>query len=191
MSELSCTSSMEDGDPVAELLTDVADGSRAAFDALYRATSAKLFGICLHFLPDRSEAEDLLQEIYANVWRKAAQFDAERASAGAWLTMIARNKAIDRLRTSSAMRRHRPIEDAAETADDALSPLQYAEASADRARLDACMDKLDDRRRTLIRTAFFEGVTYETLAERSGSPLSTMKSWIRRGLMQLRECLEA
>ena len=164
---------------------------RTAFDALYRATSAKLFGICLNFLPDRGEAEDLLQEIYANIWRKAAQFDAERASAGAWLAMIARNKAIDRLRTSPARHRHRPIVDAAEIPDSGPSPLQYAEASADRVLLDACMDKLDDHRRTLIRTAFFEGVTYETLAERSGSPLSTMKSWIRRGLMQLRECLEA
>jgi RNA polymerase sigma-70 factor, ECF subfamily len=191
MSELSFTPSMEDGDPDAALLADIASGSRTAFDALYRATSAKLFGICLHFLPDRSEAEDLLQEIYANIWRKAAQFDAERASAGAWIAMIARSKAIDRLRTSPARHRHRPIEDAAEMPDGGPSPLQFAEASADRARLDGCMDKLDDRRRTLIRTAFFEGVTYEALAERSGSPLSTMKSWIRRGLMQLRECLEA
>ena len=191
MSELSFTSSMEDGDPAAALLADIASGSRTAFDALYRATSAKLFGICLNFLPDRGEAEDLLQEIYANIWRKAAQFDAERASSGAWLAMIARNKAIDRLRTSPARHRHRPIDDAAEIPDSGPSPLQYAEASADRVLLDACMDKLDDHRRTLIRTAFFEGVTYETLAERSGSPLSTMKSWIRRGLMQLRECLEA
>ncbi len=191
MSELSFTSPMEDGDPAAALLADIASGSRTAFDALYRATSAKLFGICLHFLTDRGEAEDLLQEIYANIWRKAAQFDAERASAGAWLSMIARNKAIDRLRTSPAKHRHRPIEDAAEMPDSGPSPLQHAEASAERAQLDACMGKLDDHRRTLIRTAFFEGVTYETLAERSGSPLSTMKSWIRRGLMQLRECLEA
>jgi RNA polymerase sigma-70 factor (ECF subfamily) len=191
MSELSFTSSVEDGDPTAALLADIASGSRTAFDALYRATSAKLFGICLHFLPDRGEAEDLLQEIYANIWRKAAQFDAERASAGAWLTMIARNKAIDRLRTSPARHRHRPIEDAADISDSGPSPLQHVEASADRARLEACMDKLDDHRRALIRTAFFEGVTYETLAERSGSPLSTMKSWIRRGLMQLRACLEA
>jgi RNA polymerase sigma-70 factor, ECF subfamily len=191
MSESSFTSLLEDGDPAAALLADVANGSRAAFDALYRATSAKLFGVCLHFLRDRAEAEDLLQEIYANIWRKAAQFDAGRASAGAWLTMIARNKAIDRLRASSTMRRHRPIEDAAETPDSGPSPLEYTEISSQRARLDACMDKLDDRRRELIRTAFFEGVTYETLAERDSSPLSTMKSWIRRGLMQLRECLEA
>jgi RNA polymerase sigma-70 factor, ECF subfamily len=191
MPDLSFTPTIENDDPAAAWLADIASGSRTAFDALYRATSAKLFGICLHFLPDRSEAEDLLQEVYTNVWRKAAQFDAERASAGAWLAMIARNKAIDRLRTSPAKHRHRPIEDAAEMPDSGPSPLQHAEASADHAQLDACMGKLDAHRRTLIRTAFFEGVTYETLAERSGSPLSTMKSWIRRGLMQLRECLEA
>ncbi len=190
MSELSFTSEVEDVDSAAVLLADIANGSRTAFDALYRSTSAKLFGICLHFLPDRGEAEDLLQEVYTNIWRKAAQFDAERASAGAWLAMIARNKAIDRLRASPTKRRHRPMEEAAEIPDTEPSPQQFAEASADRAMLDACMGKLDDRRRELIRTAFFEGVTYETLAERNGSPLSTMKSWIRRGLMQLRECLE-
>lgn len=190
MSELSITPSTDDGDRAAALLIDVASGSRAAFDALYRETSAKLFGICVHFLQDRAEAEDVLQEIYANVWRKATQFDASRASAGAWLMMIARNKSIDRLRISSGLRRNRPIEDAADTADSGPSPLEYTEVSSDRARLDACMDKLDDRRRELIRTAFFEGVTYEALAERNGSPLSTMKTWIRRGLIQLRECLE-
>ena len=190
MQELSFTTAVDETDPAAVLLADVANGSRTAFDALYRSTSAKLFGICLHFLPDRGEAEDLLQDIYANVWRKAGQYDAGRASAGAWLAMIARSKAIDRLRTSPMKRRHRPMEDAEQTADDAPSPLDYTEFSSERLRLDACMEKLDDRRRELIRTAFFEGVTYEALAERNGSPLSTMKSWIRRGLMQLRECLE-
>jgi RNA polymerase sigma-70 factor (ECF subfamily) len=190
MTELSLAPPMEDTERVSALLVEVAAGSRVAFEALYRATSSKLFGVCLRVLPDRAEAEDVLQEVYASVWRKAGQYDAERASALAWLSMIARNKAIDRLRAAPQAQRHAPIDDAAEAADAGPSPLQHAEIANDRDRLDACMSKLDDRRRELIRIAFFDGTTYEELAERIGSPLGSVKSWIRRGLMQLRVCLE-
>lgn len=174
---------------IEHLLADVAAGSQPAFEALYRGTSRRLFGICLRLLPDRGEAEDVLQEVYATVWRKAAQFDADRASAMAWLAMIARNKSIDRLRAIPAARRA-PIEVDETIADEGPSPLHEADAAGERARLAWCMEQLDRRRRTLIRTAFFEGATYEELASRIGSPLGTVKSWIRRGLQQLRACLE-
>src|ERR1700733_15700813 len=82
-----------------DLLAQVALGNRTAFAALYRGTSNRLFGICLRVLTQRSEAEDALQDVYTAVWRKAAQFDPSKASAAAWLAMIARNKAIDRLRS--------------------------------------------------------------------------------------------
>ena len=177
---------------LAAHLAAVAGGDRAAFEQLYRATSSKLFGVCLRVLPDRDEAEDVLQEVYATVWRKAGQFDVARASAITWLAMIARNRAIDRLRTGPAPSRQTPIEVAEETLlDPSASPLNEAEAANDRARLDACMDQLDRRRRSLIRIAFFEGATYEELATRIGSPLGSVKSWIRRGLLQLRACLES
>src|ERR1035438_10513908 len=81
------------------LLAQVAMGIRPAFDALYRSTSNRLFGICLRVLMQRTEAEDALQDVYTAVWRKAAQFDPTKASATSWLAMIARNKAIDRLRS--------------------------------------------------------------------------------------------
>lgn len=177
-------------DALATAIGAVASGDRAAFEQLYRATSSKLFGICLRVLPDRGEAEDVLQEVYTTVWNKAAQFDASRASAITWLAMIARNRAIDRLRASPAPSRQAPIEIAEMVEDPASSPLGEAEDAADRERLGACMDQLDSRRRTLIRTAFFEGATYEDLAARIGSPLGSVKSWIRRGLLQLRACLE-
>ncbi|QNP42195.1 sigma-70 family RNA polymerase sigma factor [Lysobacter terrestris] len=178
------------GEELVALLAAVASGSRDDFEALYRATSAKLFGICLGLLPDRAEAEDVLQEVYASVWHKAAQFDAARASAITWMGTIARHKAIDRLRTLPGPYKNAPIEFAESIADPLPSPLQHAEATTQRARLDGCMEQLDDRRRALIRTAFFDGATYEELAARSGSPLGSIKSWIRRGLMQLRVCLE-
>jgi RNA polymerase sigma-70 factor (ECF subfamily) len=175
---------------LASALARVALGDRQAFEAVYRETSGRLFAICLRVLADRAEAEDVLQEVFTTVWHKAGQFDASRASATTWLGMIARNRAIDRLRAAPASQRHAPIELAEEIVDAAATPAIAAEATDDRNRLGECLGKLDARRRSLIRVAFFEGATYEELAARVGSPLGSVKSWIRRGLLQLRECLE-
>ena len=190
MSDSNKAQSSEDSLEVARLLAEVANGSRDAFERLYQRTSSKLFGVCVRLMPDRAEAEDVLQEVYVGIWHKAGQFDPARASPITWLAMIARNKAIDRLRTLPAANTQAPVEMAERAVDPSLSPLGDAEASNDRVRLDQCMEQLDDRRRGLIRTAFFEGATYEELAARVGSPLGTVKSWIRRGLLQLRACLE-
>lgn len=172
-----------------DLLGEVAGGDGAAFERLYRATSAKLFGICLRLLRERSDAEDVLQEVYAVIWRKAGQYDAAIASPISWLAMIAHNKSVDRLRADNGSRHSLPIE-FADDLSDGTNAQAAAEHAGDQRRLDGCLAELDARRRTLIRTAFFEGVTYEELAQRSGTPLGTVKSWIRRGLMQLRSCLE-
>jgi RNA polymerase sigma-70 factor (ECF subfamily) len=176
--------------PLDKLLKDIALGNRQAFEKLYRDSSPQLFAICLRIVSQRSEAEDVLQEVFATVWRKAAQFDVDRAGAMSWLAMIARNKAIDRLRSQPQARKFEPLELADEIADPIASPQRDAQAAGERDRLDECMKRLDDRRRSLIRAAFFDGSTYEELAARVGSPLGTVKSWIRRGLLQLRECLE-
>ena len=96
-------------------------GDRAALQTVYRLTSAKLFGVCLRILGERSEAEDVLQEVYVTVWRKAADFDPARASPLTWLIAIARNRAIDRLRASKHSRRMEPIDAADHVADAARS----------------------------------------------------------------------
>lgn len=176
-------------DATGELLLAVGRGDTAAFERLYRETSSRLFGVCLRLLPERAEAEDVLQEVYATVWRKAGQFDASRASAITWLAMIARNKAIDRLRALPSVKRA-PLELIDEIPDAAPTPAAQLESADEHERLRQCMDELDERRRSLIRTAFFDGSTYEELAQRTGSPLGSVKSWIRRGLIQLRACLE-
>jgi RNA polymerase sigma-70 factor, ECF subfamily len=173
------------------LLMDVADGSRNAFESLYRATSSKLFSVCLRVLSDRAEAEEVLQDVFTTIWHKAHQFDPGRASPIAWLAMIARNKAIDRMRAQPARGTLAPIEFADDIADTGASPLQTAVSADERERLEACMGQLDARRQSLIRAAFFDGSTYEELAQRVASPLGSVKSWIRRGLLQLRGCLEA
>ncbi len=173
-------------DVLAGLIAATARGDANAFERLYRETSAKLFGVCLRMLA-RAEAEEVVQDVYVAVWRKADQFDPDRARGMTWLSMMARNRAIDRLRAnrSEVARSVIALEDEpAAAADDAAATMQ------DVHRLDDCLDELEAPRRTLIRTAFFEGATYEELAQRSATPLGTVKSWIRRGLLKLKACLE-
>jgi RNA polymerase sigma-70 factor, ECF subfamily len=172
------------------LLAQVAMGNRGAFNTLYRSTANRLFGICLRVLTQRSEAEDALQDVYTAVWRKAAQFDATKASATAWLAMIARNKAIDRLRAMPAQQARGSLELAENVEDTAASLPQQVQTATDRARLEHCLQRLEPRRRSLIRAAFFDGLTYEELSAKIEAPLGSIKSWIRRGLLQLRECLD-
>ena len=169
-------------------LAGVGEGSETALAEVYRETSAKLFGICIRILADRSEAEDVLQEVYVSVWRNAARFDPDRASPITWLAVIARNREIDRLRARRD-RFHAPVEAAAALADTAPDATALIEGEQDALRLAACLDELETRQAGAIRAAFFDGFTYADLASRADVPLGTMKSWVRRGLLRLRDCL--
>lgn len=190
MTDLHDATSPPDAGRLAELLRDVAGGDHHAFEALYHSSAPRLMAICLRVLHDRGEAEDVLQEVFVRIWHKAAQFDAGKAGAMTWLATIARNKAIDRVRARPAGLSLAPIELVDEVADEGPTPLQDSERAQERSRLDACMEALESRRRVLIHAAFFDGSTYEELARRASAPLGSVKSWIRRGLMQLRTCLE-
>lgn len=166
----------------------VAAQDAAALRALYRRTSAKMYGIVLGLVHDEADAQDVLQDVYVTVWRKASLYDPAKASVITWLATLSRNKAIDRLRRRSA-----PIEDieaAEEIADETPSSLAVLEQAEDAVRLRDCLEQLEERARRMIRSAFFDGYSYAELAEASGVPLGTMKSWIRRGLLRLRGCLE-
>jgi RNA polymerase sigma-70 factor (ECF subfamily) len=176
-------------DPLAELMPRIADGDRAALRQLYQATSAKLFGVCLRILSNRDESEDVLQEVYITIWRRADRFEASRASVMAWISTIARNRAIDRLRARGPLAYTEPVEEM-EIADEAPRAEALLEAAQSGEALGKCLSELDDRTEKVIRTAFFEGVTYEALAARMDTPLGTVKSWIRRGLLKLKGCLE-
>ena len=165
-------------------------GDRTALQTVYRLTSAKLFGVCLRILGERSEAEDVLQDVYVTVWRKAADFDPARASPLTWLIAIARNRAIDRLRASKHSRRMEPIDAADHVADAGPIADGMLENAQDYARLHGCLDGLEARERAALRGAFFDGNTYEDLAARMSVPLGTMKSWIRRGMIKLKSCLQ-
>jgi len=174
---------------LADAIARVATGDRGALQTTYRLTCAKLFGVCLRICRQREEAEDVLQEVYLLVWRKAASFDPAKASPMTWLIAIARNKAIDRVRTRSAARTGGPIDLAAEVpdgrplADDALEQVEVTQ------RLHDCLDGLAEHEQKALRGAFFDGTTYDDLAQRMSVPLGTMKSWIRRAMLKLKACL--
>ncbi|MCB2093489.1 MAG: sigma-70 family RNA polymerase sigma factor [Rhodobacteraceae bacterium] len=176
-------------DPVSGLLAQVAAHDRGAFRSLYAATSAKLFGVVLRILKDRSEAEDALQEVFTRVWLKAQGFDPARARGMTWLIAIARNHAIDRLRARPA-----PTDgdDAlAFVADPAPGVEKRLVAKGESRRLADCFDKLEPARSAAIRGAYLDGYSYQDLAARHEVPLNTMRSWLRRGLLKLKECLDA
>ncbi len=171
-------------------LQAVAAGDKAAFRIVYDQTSAKLFGICIHILRDRCEAEDVLQDVYATVWRRAGTFNPDfGVSPITWLTVLARNRSIDRLRSNKDYLL-RPIELASGTPD--LAPLANETLEQNDAcrLLIICMGELDPDHAAYIRAAFFDGQSYATLAQGAGVPLGTMKSWVRRALLRLRSGLE-
>ncbi|GGE18578.1 RNA polymerase sigma factor [Polymorphobacter glacialis] len=170
---------------LVELLARSADGDTAAFRDFYDRTSAKLYGIILRILVERGESEDVLQEVYVTIWRKAAEFDAARASPVTWTATIARNRAIDRLRARGS-RPSAPLDEAADVRDEA--PLADARIDADRdtSRIHAALADLEPRHAAAIRSCYFEGLTYESLAVREGIPVGTLKSWVRRGLLRMK-----
>jgi len=176
-------------DALPPLMLRIANGERAALRQLYEATSAKLFGVCLRILSNREEAEDVLQEVYVTIWRRADRFDAGKASVMTWVSTIARNRSIDRLRARGPLAYADQVDDL-DIADGGPSAEALLEAAGEDGRLHRCLAELDDRTEKVIRTAFFEGVTYEALAHRMDAPLGTVKSWIRRGLAKLKGCLE-
>ncbi|HEU0197847.1 MAG TPA: sigma-70 family RNA polymerase sigma factor [Nevskiaceae bacterium] len=179
----------EQRDSLVLLLRQSGGHSQSAFANLYQRTAPKLYGLCLRMLRESAEAEDALQDVYLAIWRHAASFDPGRAAPMTWLIAIARNQCIDRLR------RHREVQladgVAEELADPAPEPSDLGEASQDRQRLEHCLDTLAIQQKSAVRAAFFTGATYNELAIRQGVPLATLKSWIRRGLIRLRSCLES
>jgi RNA polymerase sigma-70 factor (ECF subfamily) len=173
---------------LAELLAASSRQDQRAFAELYRRTSSRLFGVCMRMLRDRADAEEVLQEVFTSVWRRADTFDPGKASATTWLVTMARNRAIDRLR----QHRETALDDSMmlDLEDEGPSPAASAESSQERQRLERCLDGLEPQQKSAIREAFFSGATYNDLAARCRVPLGTMKSWIRRSLIRLRTCLE-
>jgi RNA polymerase sigma-70 factor (ECF subfamily) len=178
-----------DGDAgrlIGELIRACAAGDRSAFRQLYELSSPKIFGVLVAMLRDREAAADVAQEVYVAVWRNAASFRPESGSALAWLATIARNRAIDRLRAARARGVAAPLEDFPGLAAD----LPAAESAVDALALRRALDALRPEVRRALLLVYFRGYTYEEVALALEVPVGTSKTWVRRGLMALREALQ-
>ena len=174
-------------DPIALLLHNVATQDRTAFRDLYSASSSKLMGVLLRILGQRAEAEDALQEVYTRVWLKAGRYDAAKGRGMTWLIALTRNLAIDRLR-------QRPDHVSDDEAMAAVSdPTPRAEsrliASGEARRINDCFATLEPDRAEALRGAYLVGLSYDDLATKFDVPLNTMRTWLRRSLLRLKECM--
>jgi RNA polymerase sigma factor (sigma-70 family) len=173
---------------IEALLARVALRDRAAFEALYDATSARLMAVALSILKTRPAAEDAMQDSFVKVWTHAGRYQANGLSPMTWLITIVRNSAIDRLRRQKGDGSDiGELEAVLASADP--GPERHAIAASDAARLRACFDELPEDRAGAIRGAYLEGRSYAELAETFDTPLNTMRTWLRRGLAALRECM--
>jgi len=182
------------------LLARTGLGDRAAFATLYERTSAHLLGVVMRIQRDRALAEDILQEVFVNVWRAAQSFDAAQSQPLTWLTSVARNRTIDSLRRAHAQPQLKTTvstHDDEETdvydtvATDAPGPLELLSRASEARALAMCMDVLNPQQRQSIALAFFDGLSHAEVAASMREPLGTVKSWLRRALMALKNCLEA
>ncbi|MEQ8367602.1 MAG: sigma-70 family RNA polymerase sigma factor [Roseicyclus sp.] len=178
---------MPDQHQIESLLARINLRDRTAFAELYAATSAKLFGVCLRVLKDRSLAEDVLQEVYIKIWNKADRYQVTGHSPMTWLITIARNQSIDRLRAAGPPTSD--IDEVAPIASARLGPEGQAIAADEARRIVGCLDELDETRAAAVRGAYLEGQSYADLAQRFDVPLNTMRTWLRRSLVNLKECL--
>jgi RNA polymerase sigma-70 factor (ECF subfamily) len=181
---------------LAALLARVALQDRAAFEQLYRLTSAHLLGLAARILGSTARGEEVLHEAYLNVWHAAASYRPGMATPMTWLINIVRNKAIDVLRAGATERASTvplPEEDAEALAraDDTAGPQQLLDASLQRLKIEACMRGLSAPQRQALALAYYQGLMHSEIAERLGAPLGTAKAWVRRGLARLKDCLVA
>jgi len=188
---------------LSRLLARAGLGDRAAFAALYDQTSSHLLGVVLRIHRDRAQAEDILQEVYVNVWRAAQSFDAAQSQPLTWLTSIARNRAIDSLRRTNTQPRlqtnfgnfandENEESDVYDTvASDAPGPLDLLSRASDARALSSCMEGLSAQQRQSVALAFFDGLSHAEVADSMRQPLGTVKSWVRRALASLKGCLES
>jgi RNA polymerase sigma-70 factor, ECF subfamily len=170
------------------LLERIAQQDRAAFRALYTEAGPKLMGVLTRMLGTRAEAEDALQEVFTRVWLRAGRFDPSRGAGMTWLVALSRNHAIDRLRS----RKPEQGEDgeAELIADSTPRAETRLIAKGEARRVSECFDTLEPARAEAVRGAYLDGLSYDALALRHDVPLNTMRTWLRRSLLKLKECLE-
>jgi RNA polymerase sigma-70 factor (ECF subfamily) len=177
------------------LLRACAAGDRGAFAALYHETSPRLFAVAVRMLRRQALAEEVLQDCYLSIWNNARSYSPEVAAPMTWMIAIVRNRCLDSLRRAApvelAPRRDDEDDPFDSLPSDAPTPLEELCAAADAGAIGRCVGRLAPEHRQAIALTFFEGLSREQAAERLQRPLGTVKTWVRRGLARLKDCLEA
>lgn len=193
MADLAAVMDESPGDDDRDLETLIiacAAGDKAALNTVYQRLGGRLYAMAHRIVGERGLAEDVVQETFVSIWRHAGTFSADRGHPLAWMTGIVRHKSLDALRRA---RRETPTEEATtgpiDQANQDISALDHVANRQTGARILTCLGFLDERARRCIQMAYYDGMTYEDVAFALNSPLGTVKSWIRRGLMKLRACL--
>lgn len=175
------------------LLDRVAEQDHAALKALYEHSAAKLYGLAVRVVTNREWAEDVLQESFLSIWRMAGDYRASLSPPMAWMGLIVRSRGLDLLRRRTA-ERSQVTQELDETLADTLAgdspcPLDSAQASQQASALHQCLSRLENRQREVVSLAYVRDLSHSELAEQLKLPLGTVKTWIRRGLDQLRLCM--
>ena len=179
--------------PLIALLDRIAVADEAALRELYDMTSSRLYGVAVRVVSNRDWAEDVLQEAYLNIWRIAADYKASLSPPMAWMALVVRSRGLDFLRRRTTGHVDRAVEldeRISETvAGDAPNPMDVADASQQARALHRCLDSLENKQREVLSLAYLRDLSHGELAEQLRLPLGTVKTWIRRGLEQLRACM--
>ena len=172
------------------LLAAVARRDEDAFRQLYDVTRAKLYGVLLRILRRPELAEEVMQETYLKVWTTAGKFDPTLASPITWMVAIARNRAIDIVRKKGEVSIEEQGPEALGVAAESAAPLARREMTEELKRLLSCLGKLDPEKQRIVLLAYYSGWSRDQLAKKLDIPVNTIKTWLRRSLLEIRECLE-
>lgn len=179
---------------LADLLARTALADQRAFAELYRHTSSHLYAVALRILREPAAAEEVLQEAFVSVWHHAGGYSTAKSQPRTWLTSIVRNRCLDRLRRRDldtvTLTRGNEEETEIDLPADGPSAIELLIAGAEARSVRACVETLEGGQKQAIAMAFFQGLTHAELARDLRQPLGTVKSWVRRGLERLRQCLE-
>ncbi|WP_375172032.1 sigma-70 family RNA polymerase sigma factor [Marinobacter sp.] len=176
-------------DDLMRLLVGVAQGDRRSFQQLYESISGRMFGVCLKLAGQRELAEEALQEAFIQIWHHAREYHSDRGTPLGWMMTIARYRTLDLMRARK-VRQHAGEDQLEQVEDHRAGPLDESLRDAGAAQLTGCLDELSDNQRDSILLSYYKGLTHDELSQALSSPIGTVKSWIRRGLIALKRCLE-
>ncbi len=171
-----------DNDDLLPLLCATAQGDKNAFSSLYQQTSGKLFAISLNMLTNRAHAEEALQDAFIKIWHNASEYNASKGTVISWMISIVRYRSLDSLRYHK-VRKEQSLGD--DEYENESIDINYDEET----KLVNCIEQLEPQQKQAIHLAYYKGLSHSELVDHIETPLGTVKSWIRRGLMQLQRCL--